>query len=225
MPPRHRSNTLALAVLVCLAERPMHPYEVATTLRQRHKHDSVKLNYGSLYSTVDSLEKRGLVAARHTERSGRLPERTVYELTERGGREMQDWLSDLLSTPVKEYPAFEAALSFMPAMPPDLALSLLKERARRLEIVLAQGETVRELVARRRLPRLLWVEHQYEMRLLEAEYAFVTELVGDIEAGELEGVDFWRQVHEDGLPVHEPAEWLDLRGSEASDYGRGVGDE
>jgi len=207
--PRKRSNTLALAVLVCLAERPMHPYEVATTLRQRHKHESVKLNYGSLYSVVEALEKRGLIAARETERSGRLPERTIYELTDLGRREMQDWLSEELSTPVKEYPSFEAALSFMPAMPPELVLSLLKERARRLEMVLAQGETVRDVAAKRGLPRVLWVEHQYEMCLIRAEYDFVVELVGDIELGELEGMDFWRQVHEEGLPVEPPPEWLD----------------
>ena len=37
MPARNRANPLALAVLVCIAEQPRHPYEVATTLRQRHK--------------------------------------------------------------------------------------------------------------------------------------------------------------------------------------------
>ena len=35
MPRWSRSNPLALAVLVCLYERPMHPYEVAQTLRLR----------------------------------------------------------------------------------------------------------------------------------------------------------------------------------------------
>ena len=83
----NRSNSLALAVLICLYERPMHPYEVSTTLRQRQKHESVRLNYGSLYAVVASLEKRGMIAAKGTERSGRLPERTVYELTDAGRAE------------------------------------------------------------------------------------------------------------------------------------------
>src|SRR3989442_6910823 len=52
-----RSNPLALAVLSCLHERPMHPYEVAQTLRQRGKHQSIRLHYGSLYNRVDGLEK------------------------------------------------------------------------------------------------------------------------------------------------------------------------
>ena len=46
MPRWSRSNPLALAVLVCLHEKPMHPYEVAQTLRARAKHDSVRLKIG-----------------------------------------------------------------------------------------------------------------------------------------------------------------------------------
>ena len=49
------SNPLALAVLACLHERPMHPYEMASTMRERGKEQSIKLNYGSLYTVVDNL--------------------------------------------------------------------------------------------------------------------------------------------------------------------------
>ncbi len=42
------SNPLALAVLACLHERPMHPYEMASTMRERGKEQSIKLNYGGL---------------------------------------------------------------------------------------------------------------------------------------------------------------------------------
>src|SRR5579862_6585782 len=111
MPATHRSNPLALAVLISLMERPMHPYEVATVLRGRRKDESVRLNYGSLYSVVSSLERRGLIVAQGTTREGRLPERTIYEITQTGRIEAHDWLAELLSTPTKEYPAFEAALS------------------------------------------------------------------------------------------------------------------
>ena len=47
-PVRKLSSPLALAVLVLLYERPMHPYEMAATLRERRKEDSIKLRYGSL---------------------------------------------------------------------------------------------------------------------------------------------------------------------------------
>src|ERR1700756_4025683 len=96
---RRVSNPLALAVLSCLSERPMHPYEISTTLRSRGKELSIKLNYGSLYSVVESLEKHGLIRARETTREGRRPERTVYEITDAGEIECEDWLAELISVP------------------------------------------------------------------------------------------------------------------------------
>ncbi len=60
---RSTSNPLALAVLACLHERPMHPYEMASTMRERGKEQSIKLNYGSLYTVVDNLAKHGLIEA------------------------------------------------------------------------------------------------------------------------------------------------------------------
>lgn len=196
MPARNRSNPLALAVLVCLAEQPRHPYEVATTLRQRHKHESVRLNYGSLYGVVESLERRGLIEAQETRREGRLPERTVYRLTDAGRIEVHDWLTDLISTPVRAYPAFQAALSFLPALPPDDVVRLLQERAQHLEAELAQAAATRELVSKHGLPRLVWVEAEFDATLREAELGYVRTLIRDIESGALEGLEWWRAVHE-----------------------------
>ena len=198
MAGRNRSNPLALAVLICLYERPMHPYEVATTLRQRNKHESVRLNYGSLYAVVASLERRGLIAPLETAREGRLPERTVYELTDAGRVETHDWLTDLIATPEKEYPAFEAALSFLPALPPDDVIGLLRERALRLETEIAQAQASQEVADKMGLPRLFSVEGQFRIVLLEAELDFARRLAADIESGALDGVDWWRAVHRGG---------------------------
>ena len=83
MPSWSRSNPLALAVLVCLYEKPMHPYEVAQTLRQRAKQESVRLNYGSLYAVVEHSRRRA--SSRHGDRQdGKRPERTIYQITDDG---------------------------------------------------------------------------------------------------------------------------------------------
>ncbi len=63
MTKRKVSNPLALAVLACLWERPMHPYEMASTLRERGKDQSIKLNYGSLYTVVEGLQQHGLIVS------------------------------------------------------------------------------------------------------------------------------------------------------------------
>jgi DNA-binding PadR family transcriptional regulator len=196
MASTNRRNALALAVLVSLAERPMHPYEVGTVLRQRAKHESVRMNYGSLYGVVESLEKRGLITPHETVRDGRRPERTVYEITDAGRHEMSDWLAELLSTPAKEYPQFETALSFLPALAPEDAIGQLRLRVQALHLELARSQATRELVQKMRLPRLFWIEDEFRVTQREAELAFVERLVDDIESGALEGLDFWHEVHE-----------------------------
>jgi DNA-binding PadR family transcriptional regulator len=190
-----RGNPLALAVLLCLGERPMHPYEIAATLRQRHQHESVRLNYGSLYAVVAALEKRGLIVAQGTQREGRLPERTIYSLAPTGRVEAQDWLTDLLATPAREYPSFEAALSFLPALPPAQVAALLEERAERLELEIAQAHAIREVTEKRAIPRLHWVEDEYRTMRKEAELIFVRRLAGEIESGTLDGSTWWEGIH------------------------------
>ncbi len=88
------SNPLALAVLVLLFERPMHPYEIAATLKMRRQEKSIKLRYGSLYTVIDGLLKDGSIAVKETVREGRRPERTIYQITAAGLERMRSWLRD-----------------------------------------------------------------------------------------------------------------------------------
>jgi DNA-binding PadR family transcriptional regulator len=197
---RATSNPLALAVLACLHERPMHPYEMAATMRERGKEQSIKLNYGSLYTVVDNLAKHGLIEAVEARREGRRPERTVYQLTDTGRIKLDAWMSELLSTPVKEYPQFEAALSLMPVLDPDHVLDLLRMRVRSLEKQIGEERIMLDAARKAGLPRLLLIEAEYHVVLRETELAWVSNLADDLEAGTLEGLDGWRQVYETGQP-------------------------
>jgi DNA-binding PadR family transcriptional regulator len=192
MPRWSRSNPLALAVLVCLYEKPMHPYEVAQTLRSRAKEQSVRLNYGSLYAVVESLEKRGFIKSTGTLREGKRPQRTIYDITEEGSLEMTDWLTELIGTPNKEYPAFQAGLSFLPALDPDDALAALRHRAEALSMKLVTMRGAMQAARDAGLPRIFELEAEYEERTLSAEFAFVRALVEEMENGTLEGLELWR---------------------------------
>jgi DNA-binding PadR family transcriptional regulator len=195
---RSISNPLALAVLACLHERPMHPYEMATTMRERGKEQTIKLNYGSLYTVVDSLAKHGLIEALEARREGRRPERTVYQLTEAGRARLDSWMSELIAQPVKEYPQFEAALTLLPVLHPDAVVDLLRTRIRLLEKEIAEVRAVLTAAHDAGLPRLLLIESEYHLVLREAELSWVRGVAGELEAGTLEGQDGWRHVYETG---------------------------
>jgi len=194
---RKVSSLLALAVLAQLAEHPMHPYEIAATLRSRGKEHSIKLNYGSLYTVVDNLAKHGLIQAVEARREGRRPERTVYRLTEAGQAELTDWMTELLSAPVKEYPQFEAALSLLPAVGPDQALDSLRQRVSILEksITEERAQLTGLLTV---LPQLVLLETEYHLRMQQAELEWVRGLVSELESGSLPGLADWARWHRTG---------------------------
>jgi DNA-binding PadR family transcriptional regulator len=189
------SNPLALAVLVLLIERPMHPYEMSTTLHERRKQDNIKLNFGSLYSVVASLEKRGLVEVADVEQEGNRPVRTIYRVTPEGEETAIAWLSDLVALPRKEYLAFEAALSLIGALAPNEAARLLELRLRNLEVERSADDGVRAAIPPG-FPRVFLIESDYLRALREAEITFVRELVAEMAAGEVGGMDTWRRMHE-----------------------------
>ncbi|MER7933621.1 MULTISPECIES: PadR family transcriptional regulator [unclassified Streptomyces] len=194
---RKLSNPLALVVLTTLLQGSMHPYEIAQTMRRQGKDTSTRINYGSLYTVMQNLEKHGFVEVADVERQGNRPERTVYGITAAGREETVHWLSDLIAVPVKEYPIFETALSLLGALPPDEVERLLEERLSTLEVEVTGGRAVLENL-HETLPRLFVVEVEYHLHMLEAQTAWVRGFVREMQDGSLPGVEGWRRYHETG---------------------------
>jgi DNA-binding PadR family transcriptional regulator len=201
MPSRGRSNPLALAVLSCLAERPMHPYEIANTLRERGKDSSIKINYGSLYTVVESLLRRGLIEERETVREGRRPERTVYGVTPAGRAEHDDWLGEMISRPEAEFTQFEAALSLAGGLPPDDVLRLLEQRRILLQVHVKADEATYELCLEQALPEVFIVELDYRIAMRKAELSFVEDLIRRIRERKLGGLELWEAFHSGAGPA------------------------
>jgi len=192
---RRVSNPLALAVMALLYERPMHPYEMVTVMRERGQHESVRLRYSSLYSVVEALRREAWITPRETVREGRRPERTVYGLTEAGRAEFLGWLRELLREPVKEYTQFAAGLTFLAALPPSEALELLEERARLLDGEVGEIRSRLDAVMESGLSRVFLVENEHELVLREAELEWVRGLVSEIGDETLGGLPEWKSFH------------------------------
>ena len=173
----------------------MHPYEMATTMRERGKDQSIKLNYGALYTVVEALQQHEFIVTQETERAGRRPERTIYRLTNAGRMELIDWVSELISRPVKEYTQFEAGLSLIPVLPPEDAAALLTQRCARLEMEIVQGRSLLQLTAQRGVPRLNLIEGEYLLAMHEAELAWTRQFAEAISLGTMEGVAEWVAFH------------------------------
>ena len=193
--PAHPSSPLALAVLALLFEREMHPYEMAATMKERGKENSIKLRYGSLYTVIAALQRDGLIVPRETVRQGKRPERTVFAITPPGQETLIRWMTAMLGRPAKEYPLFEAGLSLLPVLPPEAVMPLLEQRLVRLDATIAGSRAELAKAAGAGLPALFLVEHDYELAMLETERRFVADLAARIRDGSLDGLAFWRGWH------------------------------
>jgi DNA-binding PadR family transcriptional regulator len=194
---RKVGNLLALSLLSLLAQQPMYPYEMAQTLRARGKDKNFKINWGSLYTVVNNLEKYGFIEAAGTVREGRQPERTTYQITARGLAELRDWLKELLSVPEDETGGFVTALSEAGIMPPEDVIKLLTVRLANLDKANSAQESDLSLWTER-LPRILLIEAEYQLAMRLAETSWVRGLLRELVEGTLEGMDTWRRIHETG---------------------------
>jgi DNA-binding PadR family transcriptional regulator len=198
---RKVGNLLALSLLTLLTERPMYPYEMAATLRHRGKDQSIKINWGSLYTVVQNLEKHGLIETVEVGREGRQPERTTYQITDAGRAELADWLRELISEPEREYTRFEAALAECAVLSPRELTDLLKQRLDALEAANAEHQAGLETWGAG-LPRLFLIESEYHLALRRAETEWVRGVLKEFTDGTFPGLADWQKFHDTGeLPA------------------------
>jgi DNA-binding PadR family transcriptional regulator len=185
MDPKFRPSPLALAVLGLLCVGPLHPYGMQRLIRHWGKDKVVNVGQrANLYKTIKRLHEAGLIAVRQTERDQQFPERTVYELTEAGRRELQDWMTGMLAAPRNEFPQFPAALSFIMLLAPEDAMAALERRA----VVLRENLAGLEHDAQNfsgTLPRVTLLDDEYLRAVTAAELSWVSGVIDDLRAGSL----------------------------------------
>lgn len=191
---RKVSNLLGLVVLAGLVPKPLHPYELARTLREWNKDDDIGFRWGSFYTVIGNLAKHGFIEPVGNERVGARPERTVYRITPAGHDELIDWVAELLSEPAAERPRFVAGLSVMAVLPPGEVVEFLRTRRVQLgkEAVRRRGELE---AYGKTLPRIFLIEDEFQLAQLESEIAWVDGLIEDIESGSFPGLDEWAAAH------------------------------
>jgi DNA-binding PadR family transcriptional regulator len=178
---------IALSVLNLLNERPMHPYEMRSLMRERGHDRAFKIRESSVYDTVSRLANRGFIEPVEVNRAGRRPERTVYAITEAGRDELLVWLRELTSEPAADYPAFAAPLMFIYALGREGAIGALRQRAVWLEAKIARSDAFRQALMADigDFPRIFGIEEEYVQAMRKAELAWVRATVAELLDGSL----------------------------------------
>jgi len=189
-----KRSPVALAVLAMLMEEPMHPYRMQRLIKERGKDEVINVTQrASLYQTIQRLEREGLIIPRKTVQDDKRPERTVYEINEKGREIALEWMRAILSTLTREYPEFPAAMSFLPLLTPDDVASQLELRAKAIESELRRIDDV--LQEAQAVPRLFLLEMEYLRAIHAAELSWISGIVGDLSAQRITWTEEWlRQI-------------------------------
>ena len=180
---RKLKSPLSLVILGLLAEQPLHPYAIRTLMRERGHDRGVRAAGASLYDAVARLETAGLIQAGHASRDGRRPERTTYEITNNGRRELQSWVRTGLSqlgTPE----GFQAALSFMYALGKDQTVAALEHRLATLTQLIGHADRELDHVAET-VPAIFLSEERYAQHLRVCEQQWLEDFIDQLRTGRL----------------------------------------
>ena len=178
-------DMVALTALALLSEQPCHPYELQRLLKERHKGYAVGKTR-TLYRAIVELEAAGYIEPLETSREGRRPERTVYRITAEGNEELENWLADLLSTPVDETPVFTVAVGLLGYITQERAETALAVRVVGLHAkVSALDATLTMAQDDLGLPRLVLLELEHAVALAVAEIEWIRSILADMQSGAL----------------------------------------
>jgi DNA-binding PadR family transcriptional regulator len=198
-------DMVALTTLGLLSEQPFHPYEIQRLLRERHKSYAVGKTR-TLYRAIEELESAGYIEPIETSREGRRPERTVYRITPEGSEELENWLSDLLATPVDETPVFRVAVGLLGYITQERAESALARRvvglrARVASLEAALGMAQEDLG----LPRLVLLELEHAIAVDSAEIEWIRSIIADMQSGALVWNEELIRAHFDAMHAADAA--------------------
>lgn len=76
-------SNIDLIILGMIKAQPQNAYEIKKNIEYRHISKWVRVSVPSIYKKVLQLEQNGYITS-HIEKDGKMPDKAVYEITEKG---------------------------------------------------------------------------------------------------------------------------------------------
>ncbi|GAA1446874.1 PadR family transcriptional regulator [Leifsonia poae] len=183
------TTTRMLVLGVARIFAPANGYQLRRELVSWHVDDWAKVNPGSIYSMLSTLSRQGMLEAHALPDGARTV--TVYTVTDAGLAELDRLLRDAIRAVTPMDPTgFRVAFSFAPLFERTVLATLLEERllAVRARAAVLRGEVSR-LDAEHFAPPHVGYSVQWETRMLDAEDAWLIDLIAHIRSGGLDFMD------------------------------------
>ncbi len=101
--------TIDLIVLGMLTDQALSAYDIQKLVEYRNISKWVKISTPSIYKKVIQLEEKGYLSG-NTVREGKMPQKAVYSLTEKGKDEFERLMLEISAQPIRIFLDFNAVI-------------------------------------------------------------------------------------------------------------------
>lgn len=176
--------TIDLIVLGMLKKESMGAYDIQKQVEYRQISKWVKISTPSIYKKVIQLEEKGFITS-HIEKEGKMPEKSVYSLTEAGEREFERLMTDISCSPVNIFLDFNAVIVNLDSVPDNRKaeyIGNIENSIRGLMITIEENIAAKENDDT--IPETGKTVLQQQYALIKAIEAWIAELKNEISKSE-----------------------------------------
>ena len=174
-------SKLATLILGILSEKERNPYEITKMMDEFQTRKLLPLADSTVYATINGLKKKGLISGRQ-EKSGNLPEKTIYNITSEGEYELHASITALLEEDFSSSSGFDIGILLLHNLSKQEILLKLKKKLERLE---SNSYSVKKQILNLEMDHskiaftsLTMLKHR--VHLMEAEIKTVKELIREL---------------------------------------------
>jgi len=184
----------ALFILGIIADNPINPYAISKLINHKRRNFRAPTHTQTVYSIVNSLHKKKLISGKRM-KNGRMPDRIIYSITQKGQELLRKNLLSYLSQPEDPLSELSVSIFVMGHLDKEAVLMALKEYQRKIK---------KEITSRRKLnseeaehgvsySSLIAIEHT--LNILKVNLNTVNKLINKIETDtqwDRSPIPFWR---------------------------------
>ena len=111
-------SSIDLVILGIVLEKPQSAYDIQKLVEYRNISKWVKISTPSIYKKVIQLEEKGYISS-HIEKEGKMPEKSVYTLREKGKQQFEKLMIEISCKPINIFLDFNAVIVNLDSMPKE----------------------------------------------------------------------------------------------------------
>lgn len=174
-------SKVSVMILGLIAEKPLNPYELTKLLGYLHIKDWFPVAASSVYATIKTLHKKGYITGESI-KEGKMPEKTVYTISEKGREEFVASLEEYLGSTELDAVQFNIACILICHIDKDKAAMILNTRMERFKKIKESiDKEMTYLKAQDGFPALGLISMIHNCNLIEAEINTIIMLMQEVE--------------------------------------------